>query len=128
MVTARTTAMSFKRSRQRVTAIARQLGVQAVVEGTVARSGDRIRISARLVDAASERSLWSSQYERAATDVLALQAEVASAIGSAIRANLSPQERGRLSAIQATSTKAYDLYVVDVSRRPRKSGNHRAGG
>ncbi len=110
-VTARTTAMSFKGSRQRVTAIAQQLGVQAVVEGTIARSGDRIRISARLVDAASERSLWSSQYDRAATDVLVLQAEVASAIGSAIRANLSPQERGRLSAIHATSSEAYDLYL-----------------
>ena len=79
-VTSRTSVMQFKGSRPPVAAIARQLRVQAVVEGTVARVGDQVRITARLVDAASDKSLWSGRYDRALNDVLAVQGEVASAI------------------------------------------------
>ena len=81
--------MQFKRSRPPVAAIASQLGVQAVVEGSVARVGDQVRITARLVDAVSDKSLWSARYDRALNDVLAVQGEVASAIHAAIRTSIT---------------------------------------
>src|SRR5262245_25495964 len=110
-VTARTSVMSFKKTERPVAEIARQLGVQAVVEGTVARSGDRVRITARLLDAEAGTSLWSERYDRAASDVLTLQGEVASAVGDAIRVNITPQERQRLSSASANDSEAYDLYL-----------------
>jgi eukaryotic-like serine/threonine-protein kinase len=110
-VTSRTSVMAFKRSRKSVAEIARQLGVQAVVEGTIARSGDRMRVTARLVDAATDRSLWSERYDRAAADILTIQADVASSVGEAIRINVTPQERRRLSTPTSTNSQAYDLYL-----------------
>jgi len=110
-VTSRTSVMAFKRSRKSVAEIARQLGVQAVVEGTIARSGDRMRVTARLVDAATDRSLWSERYDRAAADILTIQADVAASVGEAIRINITPQERRKLSTPASTNAQAYDLYL-----------------
>ena len=94
-----------------VAAIASQLGVQAVVEGSVARVGDQVRITARLVDAVSDKSLWSARYDRALNDVLAVQGEVASAIHAAIRTSITPQERKRLASVPSSNGLAYDLYL-----------------
>ncbi len=113
--------MAFKRSRKSVAEIARQLGVQAVVEGTIARSGDRMRVTARLVDAATDRSLWSERYDRAAADILTIQAEVAASVGEAIRINITPQERRRLSAQASTNSQAYDLYLRGRFHEGRES-------
>ncbi len=110
-VTARTTVMPYKGSRQPLEEIARRLGVDAIVEGSVVPSGDRLRVTARLVDAAGGRSLWSERYDRAMTDVLAIQGEMASAIGRALRTNATPQERRRLSSTPAIDSKAYDFYL-----------------
>jgi len=120
-VTSRTSVMAFKRSRKSVAEMARQLGVQAVVEGTIARSGDRMRVTARLVDAATDRSLWSERYDRASADILTIQAEVAASVGEAIRINITPQERRRLSAPASTNSQAYDLYLRGRFHEGRES-------
>jgi TolB-like protein len=120
-VTSRTSVMAFKRSRKSVAEIARQLGVQAVVEGTIVRSGDRMRVTARLVDAATDRSLWSERYDRASADILTIQADVATAVGEAIRINITPQERRRLSAPASTNSHAYDLYLRGRFHEARES-------
>jgi serine/threonine protein kinase/TolB-like protein len=120
-VTSRTTVMQFKQSGRPVADIARQLGVQAVVEGTISRSADRVRITARLVDAAAGTSLWAERYDRAVSDVLGIQADVASAIGDAIRTNITPQERQRLSSLTSSNAQAYDLYLRGRFHEARES-------
>lgn len=92
-------------------AIAERLHVNALVEGSVARSGDRVRISAKLVDAARDRYLWAQSYERDLTDVLALQGELALAIAGQIGARLSPGERQQLAAKKAVRPDAYEAYL-----------------
>jgi tetratricopeptide (TPR) repeat protein len=103
--------MRFKRSTRPVPEIARELGVQAIVEGTVARAGDRLRVTARLVDGSTDKPLWADTYDRPLKDVLAIQAEVASAIGDSIRASVTPQVRSRLTSVPSTNSAAYDLYL-----------------
>ena len=110
-VTARTSAEPFKGSGRPVEEIARRLGVQAVVQGSVSRSGDRVRVTARLLDAAGGRSLWSDSYDRALTDVHVLQTELASAIGDAMRISVTPQERRRLASLPPVDSQAYDFYL-----------------
>jgi serine/threonine protein kinase/tetratricopeptide (TPR) repeat protein len=95
-VISRTSAMRFKGVRRPLPEIARELGVEGVVEGTVLRSGDRVRITAQLVDAAADRTLWAFSVEREVRDVLALQSEVARAVAEEIRVRVTPQEQARL--------------------------------
>jgi len=92
-------------------AIAGRLHVDALVEGSVARSGDRVRISAKLVDAERDRYVWAQSYERNLTDVLALQSELALAIAGQIGARLSPGERQRLASKQPVRPDAYEAYL-----------------
>jgi TolB-like protein/Tfp pilus assembly protein PilF len=120
-VTSRTSVVPYKKTQKTVHDIASALGVDAIVEGTVARSGDRVRVTARLLEASTERSLWTERYDRASADVLAIQAEVASAIGDAIRSNVSPQERRRLTAVPASNSAAYDLYLRGRFHASRES-------
>src|SRR6202158_2571156 len=92
-VVSRTSAMQYKGVHKSLREIARELGVDAVVEGTVLRAGGRIRITAQLIDAAKETHLWAESYERDMRDILTLQSEVAQAIAGEIRVKLTPQER-----------------------------------
>jgi eukaryotic-like serine/threonine-protein kinase len=95
-VISRTSSMRYRDGRTPLPEIARELGVQAVVEGSVQRAGERVRISARLVHAASDRRLWGESYERDVRDVFALQSEVARAIASEVSASIETPERGRV--------------------------------
>ena len=111
-VTSRGSAMQFKgRNRPATPAIAKLLDVDAIVEGSVNRSGDRVRITAQLIDARADKHLWSQTFERQSSDVLALQAELASAIASAINVQLTPGERSRLSAAPTVDPAAHDAYL-----------------
>ena len=85
--------------------------MDAVVEGSVLRSGDRVRISAQLVQANPEKNLWAESYERDLTDVLALQREVAQAIAEEVQIKLSPQEATRLRPARAVKPDAYEAYL-----------------
>jgi len=96
-VISRTSVMGYKNRRVPLRQIARELGVDAVVEGAVIRSGDQVRISAELIRASTDENLWAQSYDRAYGDILGLQREVAGAIAEEIRLQLSPQERAGLA-------------------------------
>lgn len=110
-VISRTSVLRYKGEKKSLPAIARELGVDAVVEGTVARSGNRVRIDAQLVHAATDRHLWAHSYERDLSDAMALQSEMAQAIAAEIRAKLTPQEQARLGKTQRVNPAAYEAYL-----------------
>ncbi|MCC7179329.1 MAG: tetratricopeptide repeat protein [Acidobacteria bacterium] len=91
--------------------IARELGVDAIVEGSVGRDGSRIRLTAQLIDARADQHLWAATYDRAADNVLALQGELASAVAGAIRVRLSEPERTALAGRRAVDPEVYDDYL-----------------
>jgi TolB-like protein/DNA-binding winged helix-turn-helix (wHTH) protein/tetratricopeptide (TPR) repeat protein len=110
-VISRTSAMGYKGTHKTLSEIARDLNVDAVVEGTVLRSGDRVRITAELVQVSTDRHLWADTYESPFGDVLTLQSQVASAIVNEIRTNLTPEEQQRLASARPISPESYEDYL-----------------
>src|ERR1700716_483827 len=110
-VISRSTAMAYKHTRKPLSEIANELHVDAVVEGTVLRVDNRVRITAELVQVSTDRHLWAETYESQIGDVLALQNRVSSAIVNEIRINLSPQDRERLARNPAIAPEAYENYL-----------------
>jgi TolB-like protein/DNA-binding winged helix-turn-helix (wHTH) protein/Tfp pilus assembly protein PilF len=110
-VISRTSVMSYKHARKPLPEIARELNVDAVVEGTVLRSGDQVRITAQLIEAASDKHLWSQSYEGELRDTLALQSKVAQAIADQIRINVNPQEQAVLKNVRVVNPQAYESYL-----------------
>jgi TolB-like protein len=111
-VISRTSAMQYKGVRNKsARAIAQELNVDGIVEGTVVRSGERVRISAQLVNASTDMHLWAESYDRDLRDILALQSEVARAIASEIRVTLTPQERVQLTKTRPVNPSAYEAYL-----------------
>ena len=92
-------------------AIAKELGVDGVVEGSVVRAGDRVRVTAQLIRAATDTHVWARNYERDASSVLALQNDVSAAIANEIRVQLTPRERERLSTSPVVSPAAHEAYL-----------------
>ena len=91
--------------------IAKTLNVDAVVEGSVRRAGNKVRISAQLIDARADRHLWAKSFERDSRDVLAMQSELAAAIASEIKVQLTPSEQARLTNAPSVNPEAYDAYL-----------------
>jgi TolB-like protein/DNA-binding winged helix-turn-helix (wHTH) protein/Tfp pilus assembly protein PilF len=110
-VISRTSAMHYKGTQKSLPEIARELNVDAVVEGTVQRSGDRVRVSAQLIHAASDSHLWAANYERDLGDVLDLQSEVARTIAEEVRINITPAEHRLLVTKRTVSRQAIDNYL-----------------
>jgi len=110
-VISRTSAMRFKGSDRPLPEIARELRVDAVVEGSALLSGGRVRITAQLIDAASDRTLWAHSYERELTDIVALQSEVARAIADEVRVQVTPEERSRLQSKGPVNPAAHVAYL-----------------
>jgi len=110
-VISRTSVMRYKGSKKSLQEIARELQVDSLVEGTVARSGDRVRITANLVQASPEKHLWADSFERDLRDVLALQSDVSRAIANGIQIRLTPQERTRLMSAHSVDPAAYEAYL-----------------
>ncbi len=111
-VISRGSAMQFKGAQRPPTPeIAKTLDVDAIVEGSVLRSGDRVRITAQLIDARADRHLWARSFERSSRDVLALQDELASAIAREIHIQLTPAEQSRLARARSVNPEAYDAYL-----------------
>jgi len=111
-VISRGSAMQFKGAQRPPTPeIAKMLNVDAVVEGSVLRSGDKVRITAQLIDARADRHLWAQSFERQSKDVLALQADLASAIAREIHVQLTPAEQSRLGSASSVDPEAYDAYL-----------------
>lgn len=110
-VISRTSAMVYKGARKPLPQIARELNVDAVVEGTVLRSGDQVRITAQLIQAADDKHLWAESYEGNLRDTLALQNKVAAAIAEQIRINLNPHEQAALKNAKVVNPEAYESYL-----------------
>jgi TolB-like protein/DNA-binding winged helix-turn-helix (wHTH) protein len=110
-VISRTSVMQYKGTKKLLPRIAKELGVDAVVEGAVQRSGDRVGITVQLIQAPSDRHLWATSYERGLRDVLTLQREVAHAIADEIKAKLTPQEQARLTTARPVNPEAHDAYL-----------------
>jgi TolB-like protein/Flp pilus assembly protein TadD len=110
-VVSRTTAMHYQGTRQPLPVIARELGVEMVVEGTVLRSGERVRISVQLIEARTDTHLWAESYERDLRDILALQAELARAIANEIQIKLTPAEQIQLARVPEMDPDLYEVYL-----------------
>jgi TolB-like protein/DNA-binding winged helix-turn-helix (wHTH) protein/Tfp pilus assembly protein PilF len=110
-VISRTSVMTYKHAHKPLPQIARELNVDAVVEGTVLRSGDQVRITAQLIEASTDKHLWSQSYEGELRDTLTLQNKVASAIANQIRVNLNPQEQAALKNTKFVNPQAYESYL-----------------
>jgi TolB-like protein/DNA-binding winged helix-turn-helix (wHTH) protein/Tfp pilus assembly protein PilF len=110
-VISRTSVMAYKGARKPLPQIARELNVDAVVEGTVLRFGDQVRITAQLIEASTDKHLWSQSYEGELRDTLALQNRVATAIADQIRINLTPQEQAALKNAKVVNPEAYESYL-----------------
>src|SRR5271165_1903085 len=110
-VVSKTSIMQYKGTRIPLPEIGRQLGVDAVVEGSVLRSGDRVRITAQLIRTATDRHIWARAYDGDLKDVLSLQARVAEAITSQVKLNLTTEESGRLRRARPVNPEAFDVYL-----------------
>jgi len=110
-VISRTSIMQYKEKRKPLPEIADELGVDAIVEGSVLRAGDRIRITAQLIEAATDRHLWVESYEHDVRDVLTLQSEVARAIASEIEVTLTPREREQFESAGQVEPEAHEAYL-----------------
>src|SRR5262245_17639747 len=111
-VISRTSVMRLKGTTKRPPEIGREFGVDAIVEGSVQRAGGRVRITAQLVRASTDTHVWARDFERDATDVLALQAEVARTIAQEIQVKLTPEQSKRLSQVRPMNAEALDAYLL----------------
>ncbi|MDX1530442.1 MAG: tetratricopeptide repeat protein [Rhodothermales bacterium] len=118
-VIARTSVMRYRDTERPLREIGRELGVGALVEASALREGERVRITVNLIEAETERSLWSESFERSVQDVLALQGEMAEAIAREVEVALSPQERAQLETAPTVDPEAFDLYVRGTQARSK---------
>jgi len=110
-VISRTSMMRYKGTKKGLPEIARELNVDGIVEGSVMRSGQRVRITAQLLDAPTDQHLWAETYERALGDVMSLQSEVTEAIAQQVRAQLTPQQQVQFRSARPVNPEAYDAYL-----------------
>jgi TolB-like protein/Flp pilus assembly protein TadD len=118
-VTSRTSAMHYRDTSKRLPEIAAELGVQAVVESSVSRSGNHIRITVRLIEAASDRALLNATFEEDLDDVLSLQSKIAHTIVERVQVALTPEEDRRLAAVPQVSQPAYEAYLWGLAFRSK---------
>ena len=111
-VISRTSVMPYKSGMARnLRQIGQQLGVAHVVEGSVQRTGNRVRVNAQLVDARTDRHLWAQTYDRDLADVFAIQSEIAKTIADQLQAKLSPREKNAIERPPTSDISAFDLYT-----------------
>ncbi len=113
-VISRTSAMTYKGTKKTLPEIAHELGVDAIVEGSVVRERNQVRITAQLINAKTDDHIWAHNYVRDLTSVLALQGEVAQAIADEISINVTPQEQARLARGHPVNGEAHDLYLQGI--------------
>lgn len=110
-VISRTSVMTYKGTKKTLPQIGRELGVQGILESSVARAGDRVRIRVQLTEAATERHVWAKSYEHDLRNILSLQSEVAQAVADEIRAAVTPAERVRLAKKDEVDPQVHELYL-----------------
>jgi adenylate cyclase len=111
-VVSRNTAFTFKGRHVDVRQVARQLGVSHVLEGSVRKAGQRVRITAQLIDGASDSHVWAERYDRDLSDIFALQDEISRAIVAALKLRLAPEESQAIGQRTTTDPEAYKLYLM----------------
>jgi eukaryotic-like serine/threonine-protein kinase len=111
-VISRTSSMQYKKTTKKITAIAEELGVAAILEGSVRRAGPRARIVVHLVDPRTEKHLWGETFDRQLTDIFEVQSEVAQQITGALSLALSPEEKQRVEKKATGDAEAYNLYLL----------------
>jgi TolB-like protein/tetratricopeptide (TPR) repeat protein len=120
-VISRTSVMQYRGTRKSLPRIARELNVDAVLEGSVLRSGERIRITAQLIHAPSDQHLWAESYERDFRDVLALQDEIARQVAGQVRIILTPEEQARLEGARPVDPQAHELLLKGRYHRNKRT-------
>ena len=110
-VVSRTSVMEYRNSAKNMRQIGKELGVASLVEGSVRRAGNQVRVTAQLIDARADQHLWANNYDREIKDIFAVQSEIASSIASALRVSLSPPEQQRLARKPTENLEAYDLFL-----------------
>jgi eukaryotic-like serine/threonine-protein kinase len=110
-VISRTSIMAYKGTKKSLPQIGRELKVDGVLEGSVERAGNRVRITAQLIEAATDHHLWAKSYERDLSDVLSLQSEVARAVAREVRAAVTPDEQARLARARPVDPEVHELYL-----------------
>jgi TolB-like protein/Tfp pilus assembly protein PilF len=110
-VISRTSTAKYQSKPDNLKTVAQELGVSTIVEGTVQRAGDKVRVNVQLIDARADTHLWAKSYDRDFKDVLAVESEVAAQIADALKATLSPSESHVLAAARTENTEAYDLFL-----------------
>jgi len=110
-VISRTSVMQYKGTTKSLPEIARELNVDAIVEGSVIRSGQRVRVTAQLLEARTDRHIWADTYDRDRGDVLKLQEDVAGAIAQQVRAEITPAQQQQMGRAGAVNPAAYDAYI-----------------
>jgi TolB-like protein/class 3 adenylate cyclase/Tfp pilus assembly protein PilF len=110
-VISRTSTQRFKNSADNIAAIAHQLGVANILEGSVRKAGNRVRVHVQLIDAESDAHLWAERYDRELIDIFAVESDIAAKIAEALQARLSGAERRAISAQPTTNTEAHELYL-----------------
>src|SRR5262249_32192431 len=111
-VISRTSAMHYKGTDKTLPQIARDLNVDAVIEGTVQRSGNRVHVTAELIHAPTDTHLWAKTYDRDSRDILVMQSELAQAIAGEIKVHLTPEERQHLASARPINPDAYNAYLL----------------
>jgi adenylate cyclase len=121
-VTARNTAFTFKDRAVNVCEVARELGVSHVLEGSVRKVGDRVRINAQLIDGLTGEHVWAERYDRDLTDIFAIQDEISESIVAALKLKLLPEEKKAIEQRGTSDVEAYKLYLL--ARQYWATGNH----
>jgi tetratricopeptide (TPR) repeat protein len=116
-VTSRTSVLRFKDPRLPLSEIAKTLGVDAIVEGSVMREGSRVRVHAQLIQAATDKHIWSASYDRELRTVLSLESEVAQSIAAKVKGTVSGEEHSRLVASREVSPEVYENYLHGITMK-----------
>src|SRR5204862_742194 len=110
-VISRVSVMDYRNTKKNVRQIASELGVASLVEGSVRRAGNQVRVTAQLIDARSDKHLWAKSYDRELKDIFAIQSELATEIAKSLRVSLDPADKSRLAKPPTESLEAYDLFL-----------------
>lgn len=118
-VISRTTMMGYKGSTKSTPEIASELGVRFVLEGSVQKFGQKVRITAQLIDAIPDDHLWSDEYDRELTDIFAIQSEIAKSVAEELRVTISPKAQTIIESVPTSSLSAYDFYLKGMEYHSR---------
>jgi TolB-like protein len=122
-VISRTSVMGYRGQRGNLKQIASDLGATQILEGSVQRAGNKLRVAAQLIDTRTDTHLWSSEYSRDLADVFAVQADIAQQVAKAVQVHLTPQEQASIQAVPTRNQAAYDLYLrALVVQRSTRTG------